>query len=400
MTAEIGILNKNGVVLAADSAVTITNGTNSKVLNSARKLFTLPNEHSIGIMIYGNASFMGVPWDIIISEFKKSIENEVLSNTSQYIDSLINFLIEFKPIQSQEALTHYVTQQTLNYLDIIFQDAQNEADKRSSNGETITLDVFNDIALEKTKQYSDSISKSFNFNNNENFEMLEAELELITSKLKQFIDDSKLKDELNFLAETIYKAIFLGYDDRDSVTGLVIAGYGNEEIFPSLQQIELSGVFAQRLIWNVISEIQVSQNEGCHIIPFAQSEMVDTIMNGIDPVFNRFIGQEVSNLLEENNLEDKKQNLFETISKVQQEYYIKPIYDLIAMQPIDEMAFTAKTFIELTSFKRKIVNTLETVGGPVDVLAISKGDGPIWIERKHYFNIDDNLDYRIRKGGI
>lgn len=399
MTAEIGILNKNGVVLAADSAVTITNGTNSKVLNSARKLFTLPNEHSIGIMIYGNASFMGVPWDIIISEFKKSIENEVLSNTSQYIDSLINFLIEFKPIQSQEALTHYVTQQTLNYLDIIFQDAQNEADKRSSNGETITLDVFNDIALEKTKQYSDSISKSFNFNN-ENFEMLEAELELITSKLKQFIDDSKLKDELNFLAETIYKAIFLGYDDRDSVTGLVIAGYGNEEIFPSLQQIELSGVFAQRLIWNVISEIQVSQNEGCHIIPFAQSEMVDTIMNGIDPVFNRFIGQEVSNLLEENNLEDKKQNLFETISKVQQEYYIKPIYDLIAMQPIDEMAFTAKTFIELTSFKRKIVNTLETVGGPVDVLAISKGDGPIWIERKHYFNIDDNLDYRIRKGGI
>lgn len=399
MTAEIGILNKNGVVLAADSAVTITNGTNSKVLNSARKLFTLPNEHSIGIMIYGNASFMGVPWDIIISEFKKSIENEVLSNTSQYIDSLINFLIEFKPIQSQEALTHYVTQQTLNYLDIIFQDAQNEADKRSSNGETITLDVFNDIALEKTKQYSDSISKSFNFNN-ENFEMLEAELELITSKLKQFIDDSKLKDELNFLAETIYKAIFLGYDDRDSVTGLVIAGYGNEEIFPSLQQIELRGVFAQRLIWNVISEIQVSQNEGCHIIPFAQSEMVDTIMNGIDPVFNRFIGQEVSNLLEENNLEDKKQNLFETISKVQQEYYIKPIYDLIAMQPIDEMAFTAKTFIELTSFKRKIVNTLETVGGPVDVLAISKGDGPIWIERKHYFNIDDNLDYRIRKGGI
>ena len=399
MTAEIGILNKNGVVLAADSAVTITNGTNSKVLNSARKLFTLPNEHSIGIMIYGNASFMGVPWDIIISEFKKSIENEVLSNTSQYIDSLINFLIEFKPIQSQEALTHYVTQQTLNYLDIIFQDAQNEADKRSSNGETITLDVFNDIALEKTKQYSDSISKSFNFNN-ENFEMLEAELELITSKLKQFIDDSKLKDELNFLAETIYKAIFLGYDDRDSVTGLVIAGYGNEEIFPSLQQIELSGVFAQRLIWNVISEIQVSQNEGCHIIPFAQSEMVDTIMNGIDPVFNRFIGQEVSNLLEENNLEDKKQNLFETISKVQQEYYIKPIYDLIAMQPIDEMAFTAKTFIELTSFKRKIVNTLETVGGPVDVLAISKGDGPIWIERKHYFNIDDNLDYRIRKGGV
>ena len=31
MTAEIGILNKNGVVLASDSAVTLSDGKNSKV---------------------------------------------------------------------------------------------------------------------------------------------------------------------------------------------------------------------------------------------------------------------------------------------------------------------------------------------------------------------------------
>ena len=61
MTAEIGILNKHGVVLAADSAVTIGGG---KVYNSARKLFTVGTAHSIGIMIYGNASLMGVPGNI------------------------------------------------------------------------------------------------------------------------------------------------------------------------------------------------------------------------------------------------------------------------------------------------------------------------------------------------
>jgi len=27
----------------------------------------------------------------------------------------------------------------------------------------------------------------------------------------------------------------------------------------------------------------------------------------------------------------------------------------------------------------------ETVGGPIDVAVISKGDGFIWINRKHYF---------------
>ena len=28
----------------------------------------------------------------------------------------------------------------------------------------------------------------------------------------------------------------------------------------------------------------------------------------------------------------------------------------------------------------------ETVGGPIDVAVISKGDGFIWIKRKHYFD--------------
>ena len=33
---------------------------------------------------------------------------------------------------------------------------------------------------------------------------------------------------------------------------------------------------------------------------------------------------------------------------------------------------------------------LETVGGPVDVAVISKGDGFIWIDRKHYFSRELN----------
>ena len=32
----------------------------------------------------------------------------------------------------------------------------------------------------------------------------------------------------------------------------------------------------------------------------------------------------------------------------------------------------------------------ETVGGPIDVAVISKGDGFIWIKRKHYFSTELN----------
>lgn len=397
MTAEIGILNKNGVVLAADSAVTLSNGINSKVFNSARKLFTLSSVHSVGIMIYGDASFMGVPWDVIISEYKKSIGNQVLSNTAEYINSLINFLLGFEPIQSSDALVNYIIRQTRSYLKIIHESTQEIADHRSDQGDVITLEIFKNILWEVIEEYSNDISKTIS---ETEFEYLDGELDLIREQLDEYFNNIEYSDEqLNFLSKTIYKAMLVGFD-RNSVTGLVIAGYGVEEIFPSLRQIELSGVFAKRLVWRVITEKEISQNVACHIIPFAQSEMIDTIMNGIDPRLNAFIGQQFNEILERNNISNTQEELFQTIASVQQQYYINPIFDLIGMQPIDEMASTAKTFIELTSFKRRIVNTLETVGGPVDVLAISKGDGPIWIERKHYFNIDNNINYRIRKGGI
>ncbi|MBZ4299484.1 hypothetical protein LAJ56_16135, partial [Streptococcus pneumoniae] len=61
LTAEIGILNKNGVVLASDSAVTLSDGKNSKVFNSARKLFhfikrTFRGDHDIWErFVYGNS---------------------------------------------------------------------------------------------------------------------------------------------------------------------------------------------------------------------------------------------------------------------------------------------------------------------------------------------------------
>ena len=46
MTAVIGILNKNGMTMAADSAVTVTGGNSKKIYNTANKIF-LKQEHGV-----------------------------------------------------------------------------------------------------------------------------------------------------------------------------------------------------------------------------------------------------------------------------------------------------------------------------------------------------------------
>jgi hypothetical protein len=57
------------------------------------------------------------------------------------------------------------------------------------------------------------------------------------------------------------------------------------------------------------------------------------------------------------------------------------------------MAMMAETLVNLTLFKQKVTVGSETVAGPVDVAVISKGDGFIWIKRKHYFKPELNPQF-------
>lgn len=67
MTAEVVVANSSAAALAADSAVTIGN---RKIYNSALKVFALSKTEPVGIMIFGNAGLLGVPWEPIIKTYR------------------------------------------------------------------------------------------------------------------------------------------------------------------------------------------------------------------------------------------------------------------------------------------------------------------------------------------
>ena len=66
--------------------------------------------------------------------------------------------------------------------------------------------------------------------------------------------------------------------------------------------------------------------------------------------------------------------------------HIEPLLEVLNVVPKEELADLAESLVSLTSVKRKMSLGLETVGGPIDVAIISKGDGFVWIRRKHYFD--------------
>lgn len=91
MSAGICIMNKNAIVLAADSAVTI--GQHLAIHNSANKLFALSKVAPIGVIIYSNAELMGIPMELIIKQYKSELRNKVFPNLSDYVTDFLQFLI-------------------------------------------------------------------------------------------------------------------------------------------------------------------------------------------------------------------------------------------------------------------------------------------------------------------
>ena len=164
-------------------------------------------------------------------------------------------------------------------------------------------------------------------------------------------------------------------------------------------------------------ETELSAESSASVIPFAQQEMVHTFMNGIDPEFDQFvrstthqslvgaikqIGDYVSNRLPEYTEEIEPavaeaseqllQSMFEEWGRKQGDYW-RPVVDIVESLPKDELASMAEALVNLTKFRRRVTPELETVGGPIDVAVISKGDGFVWVKRKHYF--DAALNPRI-----
>lgn len=89
MTAEIAILNKAAVVLAADSAMTL--GGIEKVY-PGDKLFPLSRSEPIGVMIYGNAEFMGVPWETLVKMYRRERGAEPQPTVRDHMEDFLGFI--------------------------------------------------------------------------------------------------------------------------------------------------------------------------------------------------------------------------------------------------------------------------------------------------------------------
>ena len=114
MTTEIAVMNKTAVALAADSAVTIPfinqQGYKNKIFNSANKLFALSKRAPVGVMVYGSATLMGIPWETLIKLFRSELGGKKYGNIEEYIESFFFFLENYSfPAELEETYVEEIS---------------------------------------------------------------------------------------------------------------------------------------------------------------------------------------------------------------------------------------------------------------------------------------------------
>jgi hypothetical protein len=77
MTSEICVMNRHALVLAADSAVTVTRWEKGRkeerYFKGTNKIFQLSAAKPIGLMIFDTADLQRVPWELIAKDFRDEL---------------------------------------------------------------------------------------------------------------------------------------------------------------------------------------------------------------------------------------------------------------------------------------------------------------------------------------
>lgn len=419
MTAIVGTLNRQGVAIAADSAVTF-NG--SKVVNSGKKVFMLSKKYPVGIATYNSLNFLTIPWETIIKMYRakclkakeppKGKLEEYVNDFVDYLRGLsVHFTKERQECHLAQIIDIFVKTIYLYYKDFDPNVTRTAKDRLiamvtgmksyySNRNKCTEFETY--TRAEFDSEISPTLEKSVDYYNN------------LTTKLS----GQNLKDVQDAIKDA-YFAYIISQSEISDHTGLIFFGYGDDEIFPSLIPININLYWNGRIrcYMDDTKTVTIDYNCPSALKSFAQTDVADSLVSGIDSQLASIIYQTyqtgfkdfagiVADAMESAGVPktdaDRIRNIdvnsitqryFDQIKSHVETNYTQRFINSIDLMGKEDMADLAQSLVSLTGLKRHVTENIETVGGPVDVAVVSKADGFIWIKRKHYFDPKLNAQF-------
>ncbi|MBI3678621.1 MAG: hypothetical protein HY243_18580 [Proteobacteria bacterium] len=413
MTSEIAVMNQRAVALAADSAVTLIGGGAVVVRNDQKKLFNLINGQPIGLMFFGVADVMGHPWDHLIEHYQKKARGKSFARVRDYAANfagMLDHLEEFFPRARYQDEYKRLLASVYRYILELAEFFHNTGEAGQGGNEIAALEM----AIERIwrdYQFKDDGSPRGDlscfpqgFAQKIATQYGAAADELIQYGFAPFgISQEALARLKDIAVFAVVKDLFL-----EDVTGLVFAGFGSEERYPSVVTYFGSAIVDGILKRAEVTVDAIDTEVRSKIRVFADSEVTNAFIRGIDfnlerrlyggfrmlmhGLVDQVIGAfpDADPAARENVRAQFQQQLVpqyflafhHAISQYQQHAFINPILRVLEIAGRQELAETARELVSLNVFKKRIMAQKETVGGAIDVAVISRDGGFQWSQLK------------------
>jgi hypothetical protein len=426
LTTEVAILNREAVALAADSAATVGPPGSQKIYTSANKIFGLSRRHPVAAMIYNSGAFMGVPWETIVKLYREELADTAYPTVEEYGDHFVGAVSAnpqyCKPETQRVWMIGLMRGEVQGGFDALRKRLEQELAGRGNEG--IGAAEISAIALDRFSRRLDQIRAEDLIDP----DWTEAQLRALHQDdfkevIAEVFGDLELSPEATDLLATVMAEKITRRHSSSAHSGVVVTGFGSDEIFPSLTERIVDGVIDGHLrAWTQVTHVVAE--EGPAVVPFAQDDMARAFIEGVSPAYQRAIEAMVGRLVNgyptslldaaeglsarsRTAIEDAQKKIGKTrvgealaeLEEWRRKRFVDELIEIVTSLPKEELATLAEALVSLTSLRRRMSKAPETVGGPVDVAVISKGDGLIWIKRKHYFDPELNPQYLANRYG-
>jgi hypothetical protein len=271
-------MNRLAVVLAADSATTVTQwgekGKEERYFKGANKIFQVSNYHPVGMMVFDSAEILKVPWEVVIKQFRSHLGNKSFNDLRGYAEEFFSFLNGsarlFPPAVQKEA---FLSAARTAALRILFRtETENGADE-SDCRKVIDAAVAARRAEVEAMPLSPCIQPG-----------------LVTEIIASWQDDlvamfgawqeglgkigHMYPTDMEHFAGTGILEVFKLPGEYIGTTGIVFAGFGDHDVFPSMIEYSSSGMVAGVPVSVEKSKAVVDHQTPAWLSAFAQTSMI------------------------------------------------------------------------------------------------------------------------------
>lgn len=343
-------------------------------------------------MTFGNALYMGVPWEVIIGDYSRRLGDRRFETLREYFDNFVEFLEGaegmFPPATQDAELRRHVA----DMWSVLYAAPLKKISKLKRRVRAGKIDAALHEIIQADHPHWEDHACLINIDDTFAQCLLASRESMLNDVEREVFDQACLSNETSAGLRTTLRYFLTRRWNRSDDTNVVIAGFGESEFFPSLLNYQVGPIIGGRVRRTKDIDDSIGPECAAHIFPFAQRNSIDMVIDGIHPrVMSKIIelieaeGEHSKRLKRPKTAEAEpllvafERGLRTEMAASQS----APFMTAVAGLPRQDLGELAASLVNFAIFRAKMsIDAQETLRGPVDVAVISKGDGFTWIRRK------------------